>query len=672
MKLRPLLVATLSLLLPSALFAQSKPLDRSEILGRLATGESPSYVAHLVKVRALTFSPDGRFLSQIRLAGGEGILIQRLQSAPAPARPEPFYATSISVDHLARCAELVHTQLFEEAEAECRKSIEENPLSPWPLIAVARLPQQMPRLLMDRQLQTPEARKDLADLLRRALALAPDLSIAHFSLAALSSPQDAMRELKGASRLDKDNLDEISEASTEDSLREISGLGRSLEDTNSQPPPSIDNPITLDKYLELRIAAEPDLARNHLALAGLYFSVQNFDRVDLELQEALRLEPDSLHLVLAQAMFYLERHQHELALSGFRRAINIAPSAVLPHMMLAAAYSALHRSGEAIDALKLLQSLRPLDPLPGEILARLYTEMNDSRSAAAELQRSLNLGLQGAMDQASFVKNHFYDYARLAELFRETRQLNEAASQYETLLRSEPDSGDLHNDYGNILLDLARIDEAIAEYREALRIDPSMSSPHHNIGLCLLRQKHFDGAVSEFRQALALNPSEPNTKVFLATALSHKGDLAGARQTLHDAATEDSDNPQQHLNLAIALEEMKDSAGALQELNRAYALSPGSLEVENDLAWFYVTASDVRLRNPVIALSLARRVVRFSPQPIPAYLDTLAEALLVYGQPADALTTELQAYNVDPGNPEIRSRLAHFREAAQASASSKP
>jgi len=73
MQLRRLLAATLTLFLPSALFAQTGPVDRLEVLGRLAIGESPSYVAHLVKVHALTFSPDGHFLLQVCQAGGEGI-----------------------------------------------------------------------------------------------------------------------------------------------------------------------------------------------------------------------------------------------------------------------------------------------------------------------------------------------------------------------------------------------------------------------------------------------------------------------------------------------------------------------------------------------------------------------------------------------------------------------
>jgi hypothetical protein len=54
MKLRALLPALL--FLPGCAFAQSAPLDRAEILGRLAQDYSPSYIAHLVKIRGVSFS----------------------------------------------------------------------------------------------------------------------------------------------------------------------------------------------------------------------------------------------------------------------------------------------------------------------------------------------------------------------------------------------------------------------------------------------------------------------------------------------------------------------------------------------------------------------------------------------------------------------------------------
>ena len=46
-------------------------------------------------------------------------------------------------------------------------------------------------------------------------------------------------------------------------------------------------------------------------------------------------------------------------------------------------------------------------------------------------------------------------------------------------------------------------------------------------------------------------------------------------------------------------------------------------------------------------------------------LDTLAEALLSNGQAGEALTIEKQAFEINPQNPEVRTSLDHFREAAE-------
>jgi Flp pilus assembly protein TadD len=52
-------------------------------------------------------------------------------------------------------------------------------------------------------------------------------------------------------------------------------------------------------------------------------------------------------------------------------------------------------------------------------------------------------------------------------------------------------------------------------------------------------------------------------------------------------------------------------------------------------------------------------------------LDTLAEALLLNGQPAEALNTEQQAAALDPKNPEMQTRLAHFQAACSPSSATK-
>src|SRR5437763_16942238 len=118
---------------------QKVPLDQTEILGRLAAGNTPSYIAHLVKTRGVGFSVSQEFLYRVKLAGGEGILAERLLSAEQSGQPQSVSMTEARFDRLPRFAELLHVGATDLAQKECRISIEENPNSPWPLLATARL-----------------------------------------------------------------------------------------------------------------------------------------------------------------------------------------------------------------------------------------------------------------------------------------------------------------------------------------------------------------------------------------------------------------------------------------------------------------------------------------------------------------------------------------------------
>ena len=129
-KPRILVLGWFFLLLSPRAWGQNLPLDQTEILGRLAAGNTPSYVAHLVKTRGVSFSVSQDFLYRVKLAGGEGILAERLLSAEESGQPQSMSEKEASFKLLAKCAELIHVGATDLAEKECRISIQENPLSP--------------------------------------------------------------------------------------------------------------------------------------------------------------------------------------------------------------------------------------------------------------------------------------------------------------------------------------------------------------------------------------------------------------------------------------------------------------------------------------------------------------------------------------------------------------
>ena len=82
-----------------------EPLGLADILGRLAAGSTPSYVAHLVKARGISFSPHEYELSLVDVAGGRGALLERIRAAGS--RMGTGLMTNAYLPHLAKCAELV-------------------------------------------------------------------------------------------------------------------------------------------------------------------------------------------------------------------------------------------------------------------------------------------------------------------------------------------------------------------------------------------------------------------------------------------------------------------------------------------------------------------------------------------------------------------------------------
>jgi len=668
MKLRVHLIAlSLSLLLaPRGVFAsQAVPLDQAEILGRLAMGYPPSYIAHLVKTRGVSFSATPDFLVAVKLAGGDGILTERLSSAKSP-----FNETDESVEHFGRCAELIHTGDIEFAEEECRDSIGEDPKSPWPLLVNAKL------IPSDQSEDNPSSadqdqKAKRLELVQRAIALAPDLAATREAAAIFEGRPLSFSDVQGTPPLDDVQL-EVG-LDIWGSQGYVWPYAAGSHSPAKDFGPTSDQSITIDSLTIERIRMEPDLASNHLVLANDYDDqVHNFEMAEYELREALRLEPDNADLHTRLALLYHDYRNKEAALTELREAARIVPYGSHQHIAVATELEALGRTADAIAELQTAINLRPTDEDVSDSLIDLYLSRKDANSAIQELRRSLKASSAMFSDEAKLVEARYNDERRLAELLQDNHDLDASAEQYLLLLRIYPDDSGLHNDYGTVLADQHRIDEAISEYDEAIGLDPRNPSPHHNIGLCLTQRKELDGAISEFRQALEINPDNPHTEIYLGAALAQNGDLHAAMDRLQQAIEKSPKDPEAHATLGYALIQMRDTPGAIKELKAALEIQPDSPLVENNLAWLYATAENTKFRNPSEALVLARKAVESSATPNPAFLDTLAEALLLNGKPAEALAAENQAIKLDPQDADLQSRLPRFRDAASKLTARKP
>lgn len=471
---------------------QKVPLDQTEILGRLAAGNTPSYVAHLVKMRGVSFSVSQDFLRRVKLAGGEGILAERLLSAEESGQPQSVSEKEASFKLLAECAELIHVGATDLAEKECRISIQENPQSPWPLLATARLLQHydLTGNLAETFRENPEERREL---LWRAAKLSPNLAMVHQALAVTLDADEAATELENAKRLDAEQL-EVSETSA----REIPRVGYiGGDEDGSDSAASSNEPAMIDPETAHHVEVDPDLASNHRRRALAYLQVGNFEKVESEFAEAIRLEPDNPAIRSDLAVYYLSRHNREEALAELREGVRIVPFGIVQRIFLAETLESFGHAPEAIDELRRLTATYPAATAASESLVELYLEEKDPEAAIEELRRSLKASSVTYGDQSTFVEARYQDLNRLAQLLAQSRDLDAAADEYLFLLRYAPDSAELHNDYANVLLEQRKLDQAISEYHEAIRLDPSMPGAHNNIGICLAMKKNLEAGIGE-------------------------------------------------------------------------------------------------------------------------------------------------------------------------------
>lgn len=650
--IRTYLIALLFPLLPTCLFSQAAPLGRAEILGRLALGYSPSYVTQLVKTHGTNFSPTADFLARIKLAGGDGILVDRLSSSDAPAGMNPS-AVDRPFEHFANCAELIHIGATEQAEMECRAAMEENPESAWPIMAAIRVLAEN-GISQEEQLQ----------FLRRAVATEPSLVIAHRSLAMADlPPQEQAQEMQRVTALEQSQPDEQF-----DSVGAFTGVA---------PFPGISATENLNpegrKLIQAQIRSSlqehPDLAAIRLEIAFKYAQLGDMENAHRELREALHLEPGNSDLHFALASFYQFQQHTEAELAEYREAIRIAPYQNLPRLRLTEALAREQRSEEAIREWNDYLILAPRDFAASDSLLNLYLARHDRKSAIAELRRSLKASSLAIPDEAAYVDFRLQDLDRLAHLLTDNGEFGAAAEQYSFLLRFKPDSSVLHNNLGNVFYAQRQCDQATREYREALRLQPDLPDAHHNLANCMLVSKNTDGAITEYQQTIELDPDKFQARMMLGAALTQKGELNAAIEQFQQVLAQDPENADVHASLGHAYYMNKDIPSAILELKHALVLKPDFPAAENELARIYATAADAKFRNPEQALFLARHAVQSSPQPISAILDTLAEALLLNAKPVEALATETQAANLDPQNSDLQARLTNFREAANRPAS---
>jgi len=277
-------------------------------------------------------------------------------------------------------------------------------------------------------------------------------------------------------------------------------------------------------------------------------------------------------------------------------------------------------------------------------------------------------------------KNNGLVYIMFGNALERQGQLADALTQYQEMLRFNPDSVEARINIGGTLFKMGQLDEAMAYYQSALKIRPDFTEAHFNIGNVFLQKGQLDEAIAHFEKALKARPDYADALCNLGAAYLQKGRLEDAIEQYQKAVAIQPDSAEAHNNLGYALLQSGQVREAIVHYQASLELQPDNPDTPNTLAWVLATWPGPSVRNGVKAVALAKQANRLSGGKNPVIIETLAAAYAETGRFPEAITAAQQALplaSAQSNAPLVKTLQAQiglyqagqpFRETAQSTA----
>lgn len=205
--------------------------------------------------------------------------------------------------------------------------------------------------------------------------------------------------------------------------------------------------------------------------------------------------------------------------ASVRQAVKLDPKNAPAHLLLS---SLLQKKGDSAGAIAEAQAATQADPKnlrAWVTLAGLYYQGGDKAKSEATLTQATE-ATHDTSDGAGLLFNYY----------RQTAQMDKAASAYEQLTNKYPTSVPLKMVYAQILIDqgnYAKVQQIVDELNKTNTNDPQVQAMS---GMLLLHDGKTNDAVALLQKAVKNAPDSIPLKYWLGMADRAKGDLAGAEE----------------------------------------------------------------------------------------------------------------------------------------------
>ncbi len=134
----------------------------------------------------------------------------------------------------------------------------------------------------------------------------------------------------------------------------------------------------------------------------------------------------------------------------------------------------------------------------------------------------------------------------------------------------ETKAGNLHFNFGMVMIKRGLVDSAIREFSKAVEINPDMIEAHLQLGCLYLSRKDYVNAEKEINKVLAAEPESIKGNICLGEILRGKGMLEEAENLLQKIADAHPESYGAYYSLGRVLEDKKKEVEAMEKYKQAY------------------------------------------------------------------------------------------------------
>jgi tetratricopeptide (TPR) repeat protein len=305
----------------------------------------------------------------------------------------------------------------------------------------------------------------------------------------------------------------------------------------SQPIRSFEQALALHKAGRLDdaeriynavLAADPDHADAlHLSAVLKHQRGRSVEALHL-VAEVLKTKPGSVDVLASHGAILAALNRHEEALASFDRALAKRTGDAALHYNRGNALKALGRHTDALASYGRALALAPDLAVAHHNRGSTYAELDRNDEALASYDRVLALTLESAgigiaggisraidcgggslkkLDKALAVAPDSVEVLNnRGQILIRLNRYDEAIASFDRSLALRPDQPDALCQRGEALAAIDRFHEALADFATALGIDPNCADAHLKRGNALYALNRMDEALGSFTAALAILP----------------------------------------------------------------------------------------------------------------------------------------------------------------------